>query len=59
MADMCVNFITITGDDLTKIREELKKAPERYERNEILRMRLGDASKQAWRNTQETGSANP
>ena len=28
MANMCVNFITITGDDLTKIREELKKANE-------------------------------
>lgn len=25
---MCVNFITITGGDLTKIREELKKASE-------------------------------
>ncbi len=28
MANMCINFITITGDDLTKIREELKKANE-------------------------------
>ena len=28
MANMCVNFITITGDDLTKIREELRKASE-------------------------------
>jgi hypothetical protein len=28
MANMCSNFITITGDDLTKIREELKKANE-------------------------------
>lgn len=26
MANMCINFITITGDDLTKIREELEKA---------------------------------
>lgn len=28
MANMCVNFITITGDDLTKIREQLKLASE-------------------------------
>jgi hypothetical protein len=28
MANMCINFLTITGDDLTKIREELKKANE-------------------------------
>jgi hypothetical protein len=28
MANMCINFLTITGEDLTKIREELKKANE-------------------------------
>ena len=38
----------LEGTPSMAIRQELKKAPERYERDEILRMRLGDASKHAW-----------